>query len=288
MHTSGKVLAWFVVVGSLAAIYLSAKTLGVRKAWMEAAQKNEADFLKNQEQIFAKTRELTAKRAELARTMLGWDNYWPEVDVRVNADGTILTGLGTTLGLKPDQVVYVFAPQADGSSKYVGDFKLNNVRETQSGGKANWFLHAGDLTPGQFKARLRTMIPNQHQARLGALDQQLLAANLVVVSNQAELERQAELLKQSEQLIAKRLSEINGDADLQGKKLPEVHVKGLLAAMRDEEEARNAALIESDQLMRDLKHTREEFMRTLKANRQLTEALPGGVAPEPKVGSVGG
>jgi hypothetical protein len=288
MHTSGKVLAWFVVLGAAGAIFLSAKTLAIRNAWMQKAQQNEEAFLKNQELLVVKTREYDNKLSELSRTMLGWDRYWPEVESRLNRDGSLQLGLGTTNGVQPEQVFFIFGLNPDGSSRYVGDFKVvGKLTETTCLAKPNWFQHAGDLTPGTFKVRVRTLIPNQYQARLAALEQQILAVEQSVLTNQSELEREGQLTEQTEKLIAARLTEINGDPALEGKTLPPVNVKGLIAAMADEEEARNAALVRIDQLLRDLKKTREKFIETLKINRQLTESLPRPVPSEATVGAAG-
>jgi hypothetical protein len=286
MHTSGKVLAWVVVVGAACAIWLSAKALGVRNAWMQVAQKNEADFLTNQEKIRLKTRDVDHKRSELARTMLGWDRFWTDVDARL--DRKLTLGLGTSSGVRPEQVLFVFAINPDGTSRYVGDFKVaDRITETTCTADPNWLQQSGDITPGTFKARIRTLIPNQFQARLAAIEQQVIAAEQALLTNQAELDRQKQLTEQTEKLIAARLTELNGDPALEGKTLPAVNTKGLLAAMVDEEEVRNGALVTIDQLLRDLKTTRERFVETLNANRRLTESLPRPAPADATVGAAG-
>lgn len=274
MHTSGKVLAGIVVVGALAAIYLSARTLGIRNAWMTVAQNNEAAIKKNEETLALKRREFDAKRMELARTMIGWDRYWSDIDARIDRQAVLTLALGATGGIAPRQVLFVFAQGPDGTSRYLGDYRVDRVQDTGCTARPNWLLTAGDATPGQFKVRVRTLIPNRHQSRLGALDQQLLATNTAVETNKAELERQKQLTEQTEQLIAARLSEINGAPDLKGKTLPAVNIKGLLSAMVDEEEEYHAALRDGDRLRRDLKRTREAVEATMKANRELGEKLP--------------
>jgi hypothetical protein len=286
MHTSGKVLAWVVVLGAACAIWLSAKALGVRNAWMQVAHTNEANFLANQEKIRVKTLEVDHKRSELARTMLGWDRYWNNIDARLNR--SLQLGIGTSDGVKPEQVLFIFAINADGSSRYVGDFKVaDRITETSCTANPNWLRQSGDITPGTFKARVRTLIPNQFQARLAAIEQQAIAAEQAFLSNQAELDRQKQLTEQTEKLIAARLTELNGDPALEGKPLPPVNIKGLLAALVDEEEARNAALVTVDQLLRELKTTRERFVETLNANRRLTESLPRPAPADATVGAAG-
>lgn len=286
MHISGKIFAGLVVVGAIAAVFMSAKALAIRNAWMEQAQKNEALIRKNDEQIELKTRELRKVRGELARTFLGWDRYWTKIRGNVSPQGLLTIGVGSTLGIQPDQVLQVFAINPEGGSKYVGDFKVTRVAETACEAKPNWLLAAGDVTPRpEFEARVWATIPGQYQARLTALDQQLLAATQTLATNQNELARQTELQDQTEKLIATRLSEIEGAPGLEGKPLPEVYIKGLLSGMVNEEEARNKALLEADRLRRELKNVREQFEATLKANRDLTESLPQGGPTETTVGS---
>ena len=120
---------------------------------------------------------------------------------------------------------------------------------------------------------MRTMIPEQYVSRLGDLDQFLLGAELAVRTNNEELARQGRLSEQAEKLIAARLAELNGNPDMANLQVPEVHIKGLLTSIVSEEEARSAALIEADRLMRELKRTRDEFQQIRKDNQQRVDAL---------------
>ena len=122
------------------------------------------------------------------------------------------------------------------------------------------------------------MVPNQFLSRLAMLDQQLLAAELTVTSNQDEVTRQGKLSEQSDKLIASRMAEINGDNSLEGQPVDEVHIKGLLTAMVKEEEARNAALIEADRLTHELKRTRDNFAQIRKENQQRVDSMPAAPA----------
>ena len=135
---------------------------------------------------------------------------------------------------------------------------------------------------------MRTLIPQSHQTRLGALDQQLLAALLTKETNQQELARQGVLLAQSEKLIEARLAEINGNPALANLAIPDVHITGLLTSIVEEEESRNAALLEADRLMRQLKRARDKFAEIRHDNERRVEGLPQpGPRPSPTVGSTG-
>ena len=284
MHISGKIAAWLAAVGILVAIYMSAKAFAVRDAWMQLAQKNEAEIKKNDETIAEKTRKYEDDRAKLARTMHGWDRYWVDIPAAVTPQGELNLKLGTDNGLQPEQVVYVFVNQ-DGTSTYAGDFKITRAAGNQAQARPNSRRRAGDAKQWQFQVRVRTLLPIQYLARLETLNQQLLAAELTIATNQDELEQQGKLFDQTEKLIATRMSEINGNSELAGKPIPSVHVKGLLTSIVDEEEARNAALIEADGLRRALKQARDRFAQVRRENQERLRSLPQPSASEPTVGA---
>ncbi|HEY2252425.1 MAG TPA: hypothetical protein VGH74_15235, partial [Planctomycetaceae bacterium] len=77
MHISGKIAIGLAIALILLGIYFSSKALAVRDAWMEQAQKNEAEIKKNDEEIVKKTKLMLERRNDLARTMIGWDRKWP-------------------------------------------------------------------------------------------------------------------------------------------------------------------------------------------------------------------
>lgn len=278
MHTSGKVFVWLLVIACLAAIYLSAKALGVRNGWMAAAQKAKETYQKNEKEIAEKSLALELKQKEYDRIMLGWDRYWPEVPALVDpASSNIRIGVGTNQGLKANQVVYAYMLNPDGTSNFVGDFRVVRIAEAQADARPNWRIRPGELqaakvAPGGW--RIRTLIPNQYQTRFAELDQQLLTAEQSQAGHQGALERQMKLLAEAEKRLGARLTEINGNPALDGKAIPDVFIKGLLTSLSEEDEARNSALREADELLHELKKTREEFERILQHNRQLTDGLP--------------
>jgi len=287
MHVSGKAALGLAIALILAAVFMASKALAVRDAWMEQAQKNEAEIKKNIEEIAKREKLLLDRRNELAKTMIGWDREWPAVQARLDQGGKLGLALGTNQGLQPGEVLYVFAPNADGTSVYVGDFKVPKPGDTQSQAVPNSRQRPTDLAKQMQieKARVRTMIPIQYQARLAMLDQQLLAADLAVASNKEEVDRQAKLSEKTDKLIASRMAEINGDKSLEGQPIDEAYILGLLTAIVKEEEARNAALIEADRLTHELKHTRDSFEQIRKENLERVEALPAPPAQKPTVGA---
>ncbi|MBS0261009.1 MAG: hypothetical protein JSS02_03560 [Planctomycetes bacterium] len=281
MHVTGKILAGFVIVAFLVSFYMTTKTLAVRDAWMKLAQDNEATIKKNDQDIALKTRTLQEKRADYARTMIGWDREWVSAGAVVDQGGRLGLQIGTSQGIQPGQVLYVFAPVDDATSVYLGDFKVEQANEQQTRALPNSRRRAADLKEGQFQnVRVRTMIPNQYVKRLGDLDQSLLTAELSIQSQQEELARQARLAEQAEKLIASRLAELNGKPELANVRVPDVHIRGLLSSIVAEEEMRNAALIEADRLSRELKRTRDEFNTVRQENLKRVEGLQNTTATQ--------
>lgn len=281
MHVSGKVLAGFVILGFLGAFYMTSKAFAIRDAWMKLAQDNEAAIKKNDEEIAAKTRTLKDKRNDYARTMFGWDREWISPAARLEQNGALGLQLGTNQGIQPGQLLYVFAPNADGTSVYVGDFKVERANEGGTQAVPYSRRRPTDFKQAQLQnVRVRTMIPNQYVKRLNDLNLSLLDAELSIRSNHEELARQGRLSEQVDKLIAARLAELNGDPDKANDHIAEVHIKGLLSSIVGEEEVRNAALIEADRLMRELKKTRDEFQAIRKENQQRVDALPKAAAEQ--------
>jgi hypothetical protein len=289
MHTSGKVAAWLVTIAILVGVYFTVRTFRVRDAWMKVAQDNERKIKENDEEIAKLTKTMEDKRMLLARTMIGWDREWSGVPLTGNPATGISLQIGTSRGIQQNQVLYVFIPNAEGTaSTYLGDFIVNKAGDNSVEARANSRRRAADDNKVQSPAaRVRTLIPSHFLARLGALDQQLLAVEATVESNKFELARQGILSGQSDKLIESRMAEINGNPQLADAPLPAVDIKGLLTALVEEEESRNAALIEADRLMRALKKTRDEFAKIRGENADRVLSLPQPDAADRTVGAAG-
>jgi len=288
MHISGKIAAWFVAIGIVVSVYFSAKMLSIRDAWMKIAQENEKKIKDNDEEIAKQIRIRDEKRTLLARTMFSWDRYWNDVQIVGNVAGDLNLKVGTSLGVQKDQVLYVFVPNADGTWAYVGDFKVTNAGDAQVVAKAHSRRRPTDAKQVTAQnARVRTMVPDPFLSRLGALDEQLLAAELTLKMNNEFLKSQGTLGELTAAQIAAREAEINGNPALAGQALPRVNINGLITALVEEEEARHAALLEADRLMRELKAARDEFAKVRRDNEQRVQSLPRPGVTEPAVGASG-
>jgi len=85
-----------------------------------------------------------------------------------------------------------------------------------------------------------------------------------------------DLQDRTDLLIEDRMKEINGNPALENTKVPEVNRAGLLASMVQEEELRNSALKQGDDVLRRLLRTRQKTEEVLAENRDLAKTLPAG------------
>lgn len=291
MHISGKVFGILVILLGLGSVYLSAKALGIRQAWMEKAQKNEEDLRKKQQLAVEARAERDKKRAEYVRAIVGWDRYYegPNVQAGIDQDGGVLVdGVGTANGVRQEDVIYVFIPGQDpATSTFLGAFKVTEAAEARVRGRPHWRVRPGDLAPTnqKFLARVRTLVPARFQAELASLDQHLLVLEQSYTNAAADKEFLAQLQERTDLLITDRAKELNGDPDLADREIPEVNKLGLLASIAKEEEIRNAALLEGDQLLRRLLKTRQTLDQVLESNRELTRTLPQPPATPATVGA---
>jgi hypothetical protein len=290
MHISGKILAILVVLLGLGAIYVSAKSLGIRQAWMTKAQKNEEDLNKKKQLAIDARAERDRKRAEFGRSIIGWDRYYegPNVQGGIDQDGGVLIdGIGTSNGVKQEDVIYVFVPSQDQSaSTFLGAFKVTEAAEARVKGRPHWRLRQGELTPTdqRFLARVRTLVPVRFQSELASIDQRLLLLEQSYGNAAADKDFLTQLQDRTTVLIADRMKELEGNPELADREIPEVNKIGLLASIAKEEEIRNAALLEGDQLLRKLLKTRQALEQVLDSNRDLTRSLPQATSKTATIG----
>ncbi|RPI88816.1 MAG: hypothetical protein EHM42_04095 [Planctomycetaceae bacterium] len=290
MHISGRIFGFIAVILGLASVYLSAKAMGVRQAWMEKAQKNEEDLKKKQQLAIDARAERDKKRAEYVRAIVGWDRFYegPNVQAGIDQDGGVLVdGVGTANGVRQEDVIYVFIPGQDAAtSTFLGAFKVTEAADARVRGRPHWRVRQGDLAPTnqKFLARVRTLVPPRYQAELASLDQQLLVVEQSYTNAVADKDFLAQLQDRTNLLIADRNKELNGDPDLADHEVPDVYKVGLLASIAKEEEVRNAALLEGDQLLRRLLKTRQTLESLIDSNRELTKTLPQPPATPATVG----
>jgi hypothetical protein len=94
---------------------------------------------------------------------------------------------------------------------------------------------------------------------------------------QFEIAAQRSLLL-ANQSLTMRQNELNGDDSLKGKTLPKHMIVGVVKAIEDTDEERNATLGKVSALRRRLKRMDDEVKRLRVENGLLIQSLPGGSA----------
>jgi hypothetical protein len=296
MHVSGKVLVWLTALAWVGALALTAKATQVRTRWMEATQKKEAEYAKNEQDLAQRREKLKSLTSELRRTMIPWERYWPTVPAGVGnpATGEVTANIGTTLGVRDKDVLYGFAKLPDGTYFYAGNFEVARANDANCSLAPIWRIRpeeANQWPRGDW--RFRSKIPAQFHSLFTSLESELLLADTLLKARNTELSRQQIVLASAQEHLQLRMGEINGFENLAGKELPREMIAGYLTALAEEEDARNKLEIEVDQLRRDLKATNERIVEVVGRNatmsRSLSDASGAGSepAPGPSAGAVG-
>ena len=291
MSVLGKVLNWMVVPLAIAAIILTSQSVDIHHQWMRKVAERDKIIKDNADKIAARRADLAQVQAEYDRTMLGWGQYWTDVTGNnFNAAGQIVLGIGPPdLNDKDPQgnpmtpVVFAFQELADGTYDFVGEFKAGRLGAGQSTFQPTWRVRPDETKTWRAGPnwRLRSLIPDAEKARFTDLEVQLIIADEFLEAKKRDLERQDEVVKLAEDQLNLRKGEIEGFADLQGKNLPPEIIQGVLAALVEEEEARNAALEGADDLRRELRKSNLAFDQIRALNLRLTRSLKAAPAVEP-------
>ncbi len=287
MHILGKVLLWFVLLGGIASVVLTGRMLQVRAGWTKKADIVEAQYNAAEVKRVALRKTLGEAKAELDRTNFGWNRYWNQVQAAVDDPnaGTLRLNVGTLQGLKQDQTIYAFQPNPDGTThSYVGPFKITAIQENASALAPGWSFRPSEpmdsWKPGP-GWRFREEIPVADKVAFSDLDVAFTSADNKLVDKQKNLTAQENLAAAAQLHLDLRKGELNGDPNLDNLrgKLPQEMVDGLVIAIKDAEEERNAALNEVDQLRRDLRNSYLKFQSLQAANSRLSQSLPGAKVP---------
>lgn len=280
MHTLGKVFTWLTVVLAIGAIVLSLRLLDVRNSWTKQAselkQANEA----NAQNIAEQGRRLRNLRAELHRTTLIWGRFWNgQAGVLDRNAGTLQVRVGTNQGVGvPDRgeppTLHAFRPTQDGGVMYVGEFRVATLRENESALQPIWRVRAGETQtwqPGTW--RFREAIPPDHQTRFLNLRTELTVADELFAAKQDYLRAQEDLIRSANEHLRYRRQELIGDPN-------DPKNKGLNGEVAAEEEARNKALADVDDLRRIRENALQRIKELIATNKELADRLPG---PKPAV-----
>lgn len=292
MSRLGIVCGSLVIIGLLVEFWLAAK-LGYRRG--EVAEKLRAATEKSEKAVveFEKSAaELKTAQVNLASLKLGWGHEWtfPAANpgpVQNQGGKLFVTGIGSsTRGLEPNRVtgadgqekmaappIHVFADNGQGKVIYTGEFRLgvgaNELGETTCVLYPTWKVTPQEMASWNFTSgvRIRTQIPSGGRGEIDNLNQTIARSVEQFQLLSARIEDQKKLQADADLELQGRKNELLGDAKgVVVAERPEF-VDGLVKAIENIEEERNAGQIAVDSVRRrklNAAKTRSESVDALK------------------------
>ena len=279
MSRLGIVCGSLVIIGLLAEFWLAAK-LGYRRG--EIADKLREVTAKSEKAVveFDKSAaELRAVKTQLAALKLGWGHEYtfaPASPAPVQNQGgrLFVTGIGTaTPGLELKKhtdadgqetmippPLHVFTGNGQGKFTYMGEFQLgigpNELGEQTCVLYPTWSVSPQEIASWDFsnEVRLRTYIPSGRLAAIDSLNQTIQRSNEQLTQLNSRTEGHQKVLKEQADLaLQTRRNELLGDsAGADVAERPEFKV-GLVQAIEDTVEERNAIQVAVDAIRRRIR-----------------------------------
>ncbi|MCA8993052.1 MAG: hypothetical protein KDA88_13770 [Planctomycetaceae bacterium] len=299
MHILGKVLLWFSIPLVITAVVFTTMLLDIRSNWkakldtsLQAAQQS-ADTLRVEK---AKTAALTE---ELINARHSWGDAWTAANGNRSQgeNGAIEIGVGSGKGLgqkaqalgKPLPNVFLFAHTSPEEAQFLGEFKLSELRIDSATCQITRTLYPGE-EEGWEQLRgvyhVRDTIPFGWISAISELDGQILIAQRHLEVQREQLKTLNEEVIESEESLAQRKAELNGDPDAPQGAEQEV-VDGLVETVRRLETERNAVLANVDVLRHDLNDKYVLLRETMDANTSMTKKIAdaaGSASVQPRNG----
>lgn len=285
MHTLGKVLMFFVIIGALGGAYLAARLLDTRSRWMAQIEEKAAQYEKNTLDLAAAERRASEREHEVNRQLFAFNRYWTAPNSGPVQGSTIQLGVGSN---EPDfgrvQNVHLFFVDQQGASQYLGQFVLDTINPDVSGATLNRAPYPGETQLWQQGTyRVRAAIP----APWGEEFTELWGIYGSTVQNydseQSLLRRQQEAYQAATVQLAERMQELEGHEDAPAE-ADVVEREGLVEAMRLSEISRDQTLEQLDVLRREYSAKWHQLQGLLARNnerRQLLDETPAEVTRVP-------
>lgn len=302
MHTLGKVLTWLILPLALVGVVLTARFLDVQNSWTRRVEQLKQQNASQAQTLEQKREQLQQLKEDMAIASMGWKGYWVRsrgqgnqpVAVRVvnRQTGELAANVGKVDGIVEqtatddagNQVTFLpmlhaFRPDpaAPGEYLYVGAFQVQDLRENQIFSMVpTWELKAGEVdswanTNGW---HLRAEIPLDAQTKIDDTLADIITNVRMLQANQRNLAAQQEFLDNANEQLAYRRGQLVGPADPPTEPTLNVEfVKGLVPAIEEVEERRNAAQLEVDRLRRLVKAATDRLERLNRVNELLAESL---------------
>lgn len=299
MHILGKVFLGLAILFGLIDAVLASMLLANRTHWQKRIEDKKKQYTDTiHPQLLAKRKQHLELQQELGRYQTTWGKSWSGLAGQVmNAqNGVVAVGAGTAAGL-PDvsggvaaKNMFLFVDDAEGTSHFIGEFKLGQSQADQSGfALARDFMYPDEGLGWQIPAgtwRIRQLVPSSWPEGFTELGTQYSLAMQGLDHQQHLLRIQTEQLAASQEVLDQRLAELNGDPQPPEGASQDV-IDGVVLTIRKEETLRNADLELLDRLRHDYKRKIDELNALLAANQAAVDQLPGAQAaasrPSPSV-----
>lgn len=291
------ILYFLVLVGLGGELYFAARVLSRRFDIETALAKSISESTQAVAAEEKARLDLLNARSVLASVKNGWSFEWEFLpggnwDIRQVGPGRLqVSGLGRDIGrnngLKPvpatagapevPPTVHVYALAQDNTSVYLGEFvaRLDQLQATTCVLEPTWWPRPQELTQWNFAngVRFRREVPPGPRNAFAGLNQTILRSLEKEALTDIHIQQQTQLNAAASAGLDKRKKELTGDPD--GPDVPDhpEYRVGLVTALRDSEEERNAVQAAVDYLRRALLEASQKRQSLLETIRQLPPAL---------------
>ena len=285
MHTSGKVLAFLVVLLAITASVLTAKLVQVRNSWTAKSVASKNKFNDISPKIVALQAQIDSLNNELFRSRELWGSFFFPVQTEVlnPNDGTVRVGVGSDNGVRDKFLMHGFETAEDGTSIYRGSFLPVDIQNNTASLKPNWRANPEEIRtwkPGNW--RWRNLVPPGYVDNFDKQLTTILKHEETLSDRVRTLKGQVKLLAEANAKLKLREAELVGGAELPKTESVNPEFRdGLVAAMAAAEEDRNQTLLTIDKLRRDVRSVQADIEQMLSDNIELTKRLPQPGAANP-------
>ena len=284
MHTSGKVLAFLVLIAGVASTFLSAKLIQVRNSWTAKAQNFDQQYATTSADVEKLRKDFVEVTNDLQTMTREWGGFPFPVNTQIAdaATGRLQIDVGTNFGLKDEMVIHGFQLQPDGSSIYRGPFRIVSAQTDQSAVVPTWRLRPIDMqatatTPAWQGGtwRWRSLVPSGYSQRVDEQNLAFVKAEQTLADRAASLQIQLRLVEDAGRQLQMRNAELVGGPELpQDPSLKPEFREGVVAPLKATEEERNKALLAIAALREAVRAERAAVQRLQSENLAMSRQLP--------------
>ncbi len=286
-----KVLGWIaislLIIGTAVGAWLAGGALSARTNWMAKIEAKQKQVTTAENDLRVAKLEFETARNDLHNERDLWGRHWEASNSSPSParDGTVELGVGTNAGLDPAKVkvVYAFGKNPDGTVEYVGDLNLLDVRGDSAGGQLTRVPYPNEVEgwpSGEY--RVREDIPASYRSTIDELRARTYIAMQALSHEEENVKRQTENLANSQNALAIRLGELNGNPQAPAEAGPDI-VDGLVQRLRIEEAERNTVSKVVDALRRELSDQHLTLTKMLAANQERLTAAGAEAAAQKTV-----